>query len=215
MSSSLTTGAVPPPPDPLECNNWVLKAGTIIHRVHDRQFGAMAFNPGKGNSRFAPFAVGGTPIPTAYAATSFECAAFETIFHDIAPTERFKSVYWSSIEPLVYSTMKLGRDVPLAPLFSADLMKFGVERGQLIDTPKSTYPQTRAWSPAIHEAVTRPEGMVWTSKRYDQEKAIMLFGSRVSTTDLLDHVSVDITTDPNCLAVLQEISQRTGIDIIR
>ena len=205
---------VPPPPQPLECNETVLPAGTRIHRIHDRQFGATQFNPGRGNSRFAPFAVAGSAIPTAYAATSFECAAFETIFHDIDPSA-FKSVYWSSIEPLVYSTLILARDVALASLFTADLLRYGVERNQLIDTPKSTYPQTRAWSPVIHEAASKPEGMIWVSKRYDQERAMMLFGSRVAATDLRDAVSVGVATDPACLATLQQLSHRTGSDIIR
>jgi hypothetical protein len=106
-------------------------------------------------------------------------------------------------------------DVTLAPLFTADLLKYGIERSQLIDTPKSTYPQTRAWPPAIHDEATSPEGMIWVSKRYDEERAIMLFGSRVAATNLRDAVSVDVATDPTCLAILQQISDRTGICIIR
>ena len=103
----------------------------------------------------------------------------------------------------------------MAPLFSADLMRFGIERSRLIDTPKSTYPQTRAWSPAIHEAPSKPEGLIWVSKHYDQERAMMLFGSRIAATALLDPVSVGVATDPACLTILQQISDRTGIDIIR
>lgn len=212
---SVPAMTVPPPPAYLDCNLSVLPAGAVIHRIHDQQFGATDFNPGKGSSRFAPFAIGGASVPTAYAATSFECAAFETIFHDIEPAASFKSVFWSAIEVLIYSQLRLARDVRLASLFSADLHKFGIERTNLIDTPKTAYPQTRAWSAAIHEAKAAPEGMIWTSKRYDEERAMMLFGSRIEVHDLSPVRSVQVATDAGCLATLQSLSRRTGIDIIR
>lgn len=207
--------AVPPPPDLLECNAVVLSAGTVIHRIHDEQFGAAEFNPGKGGSRFAPFQVAGAFVPTAYGATSFECAAFESIFHDVDAAAPFRSIYWSQIEPLLYSRLTLRRNLSLASLFSADLIRFGLERRQLIDTHRSTNPDTRKWSPAIHEAPIRSDGIVWVSRRYDQDKALMLFGTRVRLGDFATHPSIRIATDPACLAALHEISQRCDIAIIR
>lgn len=148
---------VPMPPSPMECNVLSLPAGTVIHRIHDKRLRAEQFNPGiNGDSRFAPIKTpDGSPIPTSYAATTFGCAAYETIFHDIEPGALFKSVSWTTIEKLSYSTLELGRDVRLAKMFSADLMKWGCARTQLIDTPPSTYPQTRLWSAAVHESKTR------------------------------------------------------------
>src|SRR4051812_7169107 len=129
------TGApqVPPPPKGLKCNVEVLPAGTVLHRIHETQFGAAQFNPGFGRSRFAPFQVNGVKIPTAYAATSLECAVYEMIFHDIDPAARFKSVLWSRLSLLSYSTLVPTRDLKLAKLFNADLLKWGLERRQLID----------------------------------------------------------------------------------
>ncbi len=214
MSGS-ASGGVPPPPDALLCNTHVLPAGTILHRIHDARFGGRTFNPGLGHSRFAPFAVAGAQVPTAYCATSLECAAFETIFHDIDASAEFKSVRWSALVPLRYSRLRLARDIRLASLFSADLMKLGLERNQIIDTPKSTYAATQAWSPAIHAAANAPEGIVWVSRRYDQEKSLMLFGDRVSGSAFEHLGSVGVTTDAATLKCVVDLAARAGIVITR
>lgn len=215
ISRPLGAGIVPAPPVPLECNSHELAAGTVLHRIHDGRFGPCEFNPGLGHSRFAPFEIVGAAIPTAYGATSLECAAFETIFHDIDPAAAFKSIRWSMLVPLRYSTIQLTRAVILAPLFSADLMKLGLERSQLIDTPRSTYKQTQAWSPAIHGSAARPEGIVWVSRRYDQERALILFGDRISGSDLEPISSVGVTTDAPTLKAISNLARRAGIVIAR
>jgi hypothetical protein len=118
MNSGLSGVAAPPPVGGslsfrLEC----FPKGTILHRIHGRQFGATAFNPGFGNSRFAPFAVARVTIPTAYAATSLECATFEAVFHDVDPAAAFRTVPLSALERLSYSTFELGRDLQLATFY--------------------------------------------------------------------------------------------------
>lgn len=204
---------VPPPPDPFDCAIFTLAAGTVLHRIHATIY--PGFNPGFGVSRFAPFEIAATKVPTAYAATSLPCALFESLFHDIEPSAPFKSVRWSMIEELTYSTVQLTRDLRLAQLFSADLMKFGIERSQLIDTPRSHYAETRRWSPAAHESSEAPDGMIWVSRRFDEEKALMLFGSRVEAGDLAPVTSVEIATDADCLAAVQDLASRAGILIAR
>jgi hypothetical protein len=212
----LFTGKVPPPPLSLDCAIHTLPAGTIIHRVHDQNYGASTFNPGKGGaSRFAPVDVGGVSVPTIYAATSIEAAMFETIFHDIEPTAPIKSVRQSYIDTRQYSTLSLKRELRLARLFTPDLLKLGLERGQLIDTARSTYDQTRQWSPVFHAAPQAPNGMIWVSRRYDEEKAMILFGTRFKPTDVSEVTSVRVSTNPECMAVVNDLAQRAGILIAR
>lgn len=208
---------VPTPPSPLKCNLLPLSAGAIVHRIHDKGLRAEQFNPGiKGNSRFAPIkTINGSAIPTAYAATTFACAVFETIFHDIDPDAPFKSVPWTTIEKLSYSTIEFGRDVQLCKMFSADLMRWNCARTQLIDTPPSAYPQTRCWSAAIHESEGAVDGMVWTSRKFDEEKAMMLFGTRLTPSDLIVKSSVTIASDANALSELHLLAKRSGILISR
>jgi RES domain len=207
--------AVPLPPSPLECHIFTLPQGTLLHRIHDGKLGAAEFNPGFGASRFAPFEIAGTKVPTAYAAISLECAVFETIFHDVDAAAPFKSLRWSALEPLLYSTIETVRELRLASLFSADLMKWGLERAQLIDTPKSTYVQTRGWSPAIHASAASPDGMVWTSRKFDQETALLLFGDRVTDVDLNPVTSVKVASDAVSLQVIVDLARRAGVVITR
>jgi len=59
--------------------------GRVIHRIHLKIYGSSEFNPGlKGNPRFSPIkASDRSSIPTLHGGTTFDCAAMETIFHDV------------------------------------------------------------------------------------------------------------------------------------
>jgi RES domain-containing protein len=204
--------AVPPPPSSITCNVMSLAAGEIVHRIHDTRFEATTFNPGFGDTRFAPIRTpDGNPIPACCAATSFGCAAFEYIFHDIDVTTDFKSVSMRRIEKLAYSRIEVRRKLRLARLFEPDLNKWGHSRRHLIDTPPSTYPSTRLWSAAIHASNPNIDGMIWTSRKYDEERALILFGDRVKPSDLAVRSSVHIASSPERLGKLRELGHRAGI----
>ncbi len=130
--TALGGSGVPPPPAFLECSTHVMPAGAIVHRIHDARFRATDFNPGYGASRFAPFEIAGRKVPTAYAATTLDCAIFETIVHDVEPSAPIKSVSWSAILPLRHSTLVPRRDLSLARLYSADLMAYAAERNRKV-----------------------------------------------------------------------------------
>ncbi|WP_407179966.1 RES family NAD+ phosphorylase [Bradyrhizobium sp. STM 3562] len=78
---------VPAPPANLAKlpNMMAWPKGQIIHRIHLKIYGSSEFNPGlKGNARFSPIkASDGSSIPTLYGGTTFDCAAMETVFHDV------------------------------------------------------------------------------------------------------------------------------------
>ena len=99
------------------------------------------------------------------------------------------------LEPLLYSTLELQRDFALTQLFSADL--------------------ARAWVPVIHESAAAPEGLIWVSRRFDEEQALMLFGSRVDPAVLRPLASVEVTGHPDVLRTVYELARRADIDIIR
>ena len=60
----------------------------VIHRIHEEHDAGDVFNPGlRGNARFSPIKDStATAIPTLYGGDSFECAAMETVFHDVPYT---------------------------------------------------------------------------------------------------------------------------------
>ena len=143
---------VPRPPSPFpSINTEIIGNGTVLHRTHASALRAAELNPCKGQpSRFAPFFDGGGQcVPTLYAATSREAAAFETIFHDIDPRARFKTVRLDVVEAHAVSRIAAGRDLVVARLFAPDLKAWGLSRTRLIETTKATYGRTVLWAQAI------------------------------------------------------------------
>lgn len=203
--------SVPAPPPDIECNILVLRAGTELHRVHSRDRHAHEFNPGFGSSRFAPFTSAGIRVPTMYAATSFGCAACESVFHDIDPAATFTTVPLTKVEELAGSRIEIDRDLKLARLFEPDLNKWGITRRSLIDTPPSSYPSTRTWAQAIHDADPTLDGMIWTSRRFDEEKCLLLFGTRVDESSIIALRSDDFASAPDLLNRLVQLGRLSGI----
>ncbi|WP_051334034.1 RES family NAD+ phosphorylase [Mesorhizobium sp. WSM3224] len=189
----------------------MLPAGTELHRVHSKGRRAHEFNPGFGSSRFAPFTSAGQQVPTMYAATAFGCAAYESVFHDIDPSAAFKTVPMSKVGELTGSRIAIDRDLKLARLFEPDLNKWGITRQSLIDTPPSSYLSTRAWAQAIHDADPALDGMIWTSRRFDEEKCLILFGTRVDEASIDVLSSDDFASAPDLLDRLVELGRLSGI----
>jgi hypothetical protein len=71
--------------DAANVTRFSLVVKTTLHRIHQAAYGALQFNAGRGNARFSPINdANGKPIPTIYAAATFECAAMESVFHDVS-----------------------------------------------------------------------------------------------------------------------------------
>lgn len=166
-------------------------------------------------TRFAPFNdSSGKCVPTLYAATTREAAAFESIFHDIEPAAAFKTIRLSTIEPRAVSTINPKRDLVLASLFAPDLKAWGLSRTDLIETTKSTYDKTVLWAEAIHRASADIDGLIWTSRQCDPDQCIILFEDRVAEGDLDTVNSVEIAANAGLLLELRDYGQRAGITII-
>jgi hypothetical protein len=173
---------IPRPPATFPAINRIaLPLATDLHRIHNSSFAANSFNPCQGRpSRFAPLVRSdGTCIPTMYAATNLECAVHETVFHEIQHDAKTKSIRYREIENLDYSIVRPRRDLVLAALFEPDLNRWGLTRRQLIDTFAADYQATAKWAIAIHDNFSDIDGLVWTSRRCDPERAYLLFGDRL------------------------------------
>lgn len=181
----------PPAPFPPFAKPYQLKSGTIITRIFNGAFPLDSFNPCAGRpSRFAPIWLDQPAgqrccVPTLYAATNFECAVYETVFHDISPKARYRIVPASDIALLRCGEIQIQSELHLAPLFQPELGALEITRANLIDTPKRWYAQTVRWAAAIHEAFLDLHGLAWTSRPCDPEIAFLLFGDRIDSNDLL------------------------------
>ena len=208
---------LPRPPSPMPRPNLrSIAAGTRLHRNHADGFGAAEFNPCKGQpTRFAPFSdARGACVPSLYAATTREAAAFESVFHDIDAAAPFKTVRLSVVESRCVSVIAPTRDLRLACLFTPDLKAWGLARNQLIDTPKSTYAQTVLWAEAIHASFDDVDGLIWTSRQCDPEQCVILFGDRVSATDFTVPECLPVKADAKLLTELRGFGSRAGITIV-
>lgn len=204
----------PEPPSLLTAPNRIaVTAGKILHRIHDNAFEPTNFNPCLGRpSRFAPLRTAdGACIPTLYAATGYECAVHETVFHEIQHDADRKTVRVDAIVRLDYSTVSISRDLVLAALFEPDLNRWGLTRRDLIDTHATAYDATARWAMAIHDADPGIDGMVWTSKRCDPERAFVFFGDRVQPEDFDEVSRAPIATSGELLDQLRAFAARAGI----
>lgn len=153
-------------------------------------------------------------MPTLYAATSREAAAFESIFHDIEPAAKFNTVRLDVVETRSVSRIAPKRDLLLAGLFTPDLKAWGISRGELIDTPKSTYGETVFWAQALHRARPDIDGLVWTSRQCDPERCVILFEDCVGESDFEVHDCIAVNANADLLLELRRYGHRARITII-
>jgi hypothetical protein len=193
------------------------RKGQVIHRIHLDFYLAAQFNPGvKGNARFSPIKdASGSSIPTLDGGVTFECAAMETVFHDVPFATGLKTYDKAKLAGHVASQVIPTRDLLLVDLSSTALRKLGVERSQLIDTEKDRYPQTRVWAEAIHARCPDVDGLCWVSRQDDRARVLILFGGRMTEADLAPvGSSISITREPDPHAALLSLADRIGVQIV-
>ena len=216
-SKAASASTVPDPPAVLHITTAAWKAGAVLHRVHLDVYAAEAFNPGiKGNARFSPIVnAAGKPIPTLYGGTSFNCAAMETVFHDVPFAPGLKTFAKHKLEGQLHSVLAATAALTLADLRNVPLRKLGVERKQLIDTEKDTYGQTRKWAAAIHAQHAHIQGLCWTSRQDDSAMAVMLFGDRVVAGTLTRReASRDLLDDGPAYMDLLTLADMIGVRVV-
>lgn len=216
VDDGTASASLPPPPDNLrEPNLEKLAAGTLLQRVHARQFAGSAFNPCQGGpTRFAPIRNrDGDCIPSLYASSTVESAIYETVFHDIPAAARRKTVPIDQITTRMHSTLRLRRGITLANLRAPDLRKWSLTPEGLLGSLPTTYQRTALWAKAIHDQFAGVEGLMWTSSQCDPDNAVLLFGDRVESADI-EVVSIrDGRIDRSFWDDVRDAAQRGGIRI--
>ncbi|MCU7369978.1 RES family NAD+ phosphorylase [Paucibacter sp. O1-1] len=217
-ASGGASGQVTPrPPETLHVTPWTLSAKQSLHRIHLDLYAGDQFNPGlKGNARFSPIRnPEGRPIPTLYAAVTFDAAAMESVFHDVSHAPGYKQHDKRKLEGQLHSEIEVTQDLKLADLGSVALRKLGVQRRLLIDTEKDQYPTTRGWAEAIHAQHQDVQGLSWISRQDDSARAVMLFGDRVppGTVQQVGD-SRHLLGNEQAYAKLLDLADRIGVDLV-
>jgi len=208
------TGIVPKPPAAFPTHVTDLPVGALLWRIHAEKLAGDTFNPGFGFSRFAPIGPVRKRVPTAYAADGFEAAVYETIFHDLDPAQPFKTYPLGKLADVRCSVLRVTRPLALRSFLAPDLMKLGVARGQLIDTPARAFPDTRRWSAALHRKDAATQGMVWESRPYPSSLAMMFFGDRMPPEALSVVSTTLIDADPMLAMRFKALADRSGVTLV-
>lgn len=176
---------VPDPPDPFDALSEDLPAGSRLYRAFtaaaDRD--AATFNPGYGSYRFSFF--GDPPVPTLYLAQTDEAAVCEVILRDVPQPGGV--LMPEQYRDHVIASITTRSPLRLAQFLGAGLVRLGVRPYQLTDTPTRDYDRTVAWAETAHRAGF--DGAVWMSGRLNTDRAYVVFGDRVSSSDL--HIEPD------------------------
>lgn len=206
-----------PSSNKLNTTKFVLPVGTVLHRIHQKQYQPEQFNPGiRGNARFSPIKdADENPIPTLYAGVTKDCALMETVFHDVPFTPGFKTVDKTKILDQVYSELEVITELELLDLASVALRKLGISRTQLIDSEKEQYPYTRKWAEALYSQSPQAQGLSWISRQDDTARSVMLFGDRVAVGSLRSNgETLSLIDDPDTRDDVLDLATRLGVLIV-
>lgn len=174
---SAAASPVPDPPDfsvtpPVLCR-WY--AGEPIARVYDLNYAATAFNPGTRTAAVGRFHffrdARGQRVPVLYGAEAEDAAISETVFHDAPVGHGRAFVPASRLQDKTLGWVRPRRDLVLVEL-------------HLTDTEIDQYQRTVRWAEALHHSIPNADGLLWMSRQFNAEKALVLFGHRVAEAEL-------------------------------
>lgn len=193
----------------------VMAAGTVLFRNHHIDFPGANFNPCLGEpTRFAPlFRPDGTCIPTFYAATSFDAAAYETVFR--GTPSLFSGIARQDLDARGVSRIVPNKDIAFVALFTPEILGVGLDPQVVFRPSQKVYPHCRqiaemAWrdNPGAH-------GVIWTSVRDSAAHAVVVFGDRLKRSDFDEIDTRTIGTDPRLLEDFETAGARAGFRIQR
>ncbi len=191
-------------------NLYGLQSGTTLHRVHDERFEADAFNPCEGaKTRFTHLHdKDGKCIPTAYAATTLDGAAFETIFRGIP--DRYQAMPRQMLEDRMVSAVQPVRPFRLIPLFTPELRAWDLDQGLVFTPSAESYGFCRKLGFLAWRDNPDADGLIWASVQDSGAHAMLLFGDRIAAADIEIVSTRSVRTDPTALNDLVSAGDRGG-----
>ncbi len=148
-----------------------------------------AFNPGFGDTRFAPVVAStGASVATAYGAADDVGALLETVLHDVHHVVGDRVVYEAIVRRWGLAFVTLPVAMAVVDLRNAALARLGLGRENLVTTTAEHYPCTREWAVWLHEQQideTEAVGMLWHSRQAElhtagsEREVFVLWGDRV------------------------------------
>ena len=194
-----------------------ISPGTQLLRIYPRSRGPLGFNSTLTAARFRPVIDDrGTPIPTAFLATDVETAIAEGVLRGVSRLSEGASrrrLYRMELDELELITLRVRRRLRVVRMHGPGLIRLGLLREHVIDTPESDYAYTARWAKALHGASARPHGLCWTSRQNDSGRALMLWQTRVPPDALeIDAHAIALDHEPG-LDLVRGRCADAGVDL--
>lgn len=182
---------VPSPPAGKRVGDFrtvVLPAGAEVCRGFAFRRGYDSFNPGFGDTRFAPLTTEASgSVPTLYGGVDDVGVLLETVLHDVHHDVADRVIYEAIVREWGLAFVRLPRDLVVVDLRDEALEELGITRAQLITTTAEHYCCTREWARWLHAhriGRIKAEGILWHSRQAElhqpgiRREAFMLWGDR-------------------------------------
>jgi hypothetical protein len=207
-----------------------LPAGRVLFRFHKSTSSHPpdSFNPNTGKridipedgARFNPFP--GAPainIPTLYAADTFQGAALESVFHEVAhvPSPTYLT---SQFREWSYSKLRTKRKLLVLKLINPRLRPFlvpgrgtSITESELVHTPSAEYPHTRTWARYFHQSLPTIDGLAWRPRLGGTGTAFVFFGDHCGGELEIVVPPIEIASRPG-LGKIRAVARSAGIVLI-
>ncbi|ADI03660.1 RES domain protein [Streptomyces bingchenggensis BCW-1] len=166
--------------------HWeVLPAGTQLWRMHSSRFAAGEFKPFDPKDR-SPGRFHGTPedpYPCLYAATDAETALAETLLRSVDYDLEIgmRLILWAQVRGKSLDVVRTRCELKLVSLCSGAALAAVCQDNRLLENEgKEHYERTRLWAREIRAQAPEAMGMIWGSKRNPSQRALVLFGDRLT-----------------------------------
>jgi hypothetical protein len=123
-------------------------------------------------------------VPVLYGAEGEDAAISETMFHDAPMGHGRAFVPAQRLEDTALGWLRARRDLLLVELLGHGLRRLGLRPENLTATEADQYERTVPWAEAVHRAFPDIDGLIWMSRQFNAERALVLFGDRVTAGDL-------------------------------
>jgi hypothetical protein len=121
---------------------------------------------------------GATVVPSWYGATDAKGAIFESVFHDIRPSDRAPRVLPNEYVDRYLTPVVTLRDLTLVDLTTAGLHAIGLTRASLIESRSARYPWTNGVAERLRTGAPHADGFIWVSRAFDTVLSVVLYGDK-------------------------------------
>ena len=177
---------LPVPPSDLASQRLpisTLKRGTRLFRSHANDQGPVWFGPGPGSPPEYRFDAPGGEYGVCYAGRTELAAFVETFFRDLP----VRAVSRANLELRSISMLTLTRNIRVVRVYGPALVKLGATSavgGAKLTVPSGfagqPYAHSQAWSLALHDHPSAPDGIQYRSSHDDALLCVALFGDRAA-----------------------------------